>query len=414
MTKIKFINFIFFLFLFVLIYYEQIAVGPVRISHIWKLLLLVYLIIYILHYYSHKNLPLLILASILVIKFILNNSFPNNLISDLPEAFNFLFLPSFYYFFYKKYFKSPQDLQRIIFLIITFYIVSTIPFYFGILQTPSMHDFTLSRYGFDEDFNALKGLFVHVSISSKVFVVCTLILLFGFIPFVKGVRKIFLLILLILGLIFTYSSFTRLGWFALFFGFFLFYYIENRSNFIFFFRKSFLYLLFLITSFIYLFFNYEPFRYRILGETVYRKFDYINYTAISSGRIDFIPAAFSGIFSNIPSFFIGIGREGSIERMNALTGIAVVAHNQIIDIWQFAGLIGVMLYSIFLINIFKEIKRYSSYNRNSTIIWMLWGLYLLFIFPSHGMPIWVDIIFAAYLALNKILNQQKLNIPYFN
>jgi len=122
--------FLYILF-FIIIYNETETLFGVKISILWKAPIIIYLLIFNLKDFNKK---LLGISIFLAINLLINTGFPGNSFGDLPEIVDILTLPLVYYFAKNKFKNNPEKLKAILISTCVFFIISTIPFIFNLIE----------------------------------------------------------------------------------------------------------------------------------------------------------------------------------------------------------------------------------------------------------------------------------------
>jgi hypothetical protein len=405
--KIKYL--IFFSLLFALLYLEdRVFIGPLSLSNLWKISVILILSLYL---FSKKiktgfsNLDIAVLF--LSLSFIINST---SIISimDIEEVILVLILPLSYYSFYFLYRTKKLKLKKDLMIFSVFLILSAIPFLLDLIQPYS--NFSESRMKFAESYQLyskiLVGFFKQPSLSSKVFVFGT-IFVWAF-----GIRekiwrysvRIFLFIIAIIGVYEVYRAFTRTGWIMLILFSILILFL-NRGYSI---GKKIGFFSFIIIGLFFIYNTNESIQNRIIGERQHNQSKTQDITQITSGRDIVMTNALNSVMEKGGfGMLIGIGKDQAIKANNG-----ALAHNRFIEIFQYGGLVSLLFYIIYLFHILKEIKKRKS---QTFLYFFCLSLYLIMIFsllPSHGLPIWADLLFGGAIALNRIYYEENLEYQF--
>jgi hypothetical protein len=275
-----------------------------------------------------------------------------------------------------------------------FFILSNIPFLFGIKSLNP--DTDLSSYGIEKV--ALKGLIYHIASASKIFVISTFMIIFNYKMFTKNILYICFWILLVsLGLYSIYASWARTAWFM--FGISMIFSFLYKSS-----LKTKIKVT--VVSLICLFFLMEfyssntAFRYRLTGGASYRQDTEFTIQQLSQARLPFIITAAQNLAEANPmSLVLGYGIQHGIDLFEQKTKMSIVSHNKIMEILESSGLIGLLLYIIFIFRTYRFFKKninYISHENKKTLIGLL-VLCVGFLLSSHGPTIYGEIILGIYL-----------------
>jgi hypothetical protein len=155
----------------------------------------------------------------------------------------------------------------------------------------------------------------------------------------------------------------------------------------------------------------ETIQRRINSDRIGRENATIDYmTLITSGRDVLIINAVQtvsdgGVFSMI----FGLGKQEALQKNND-----TLAHNRFVEIFQYGGLISLTLFLLYLYYLYQEFskrKNKSVFYKLSLIFFLLLIMSLI---PSHGLPIWADILFGGVLALNRMQFENDKNSSIHN
>lgn len=418
MKYFSFKNILFSLLLFSILYFEDIAIAGIRIAQIWKLPFYFYAIHFVFKKIklNHRKLLFLFILGLLIsLKIILNAKFEYGLLENLAEAFYLLTLPVSIPFFYYKYRNQPQKLNYILVCLALFLIISNIPFILKLLPQKNS-SFSLEKFGLYDKF-ALNGLFYHTSITSKILVISTIILVPNYMLFVKHkFEKYLMLCVIILGFYSIYLCYTRTGWLMLIIGLLILFVYKEKLNKLF--LKVFP-LLFVVGFFLLTYIqNDNDLLLRLRGGTTYRQNTEFNSEVFTSYRLVLFEHAINNLVEEgAASVILGSGKKNATEKMGKIMGTNFVAHNRFIELFQYGGFIALFLFLIFLIALYKLIKSFPILKGFyiSKLPFTIFILYIFSMIPSHGFPIWADILFGGYIALNiRIKENEQLKLIKIN
>ena len=329
-------------------------------------------------------------------------------IYDIEAITLLVILPVSYYSFYKIYKNNPDKLENRILLFSSFIIMSSLPFIFHIMEPNYRSYYNIvdfgAKYNFDQ--SILVGFFKHPSISSKIFAVSSIVVwVLGVLKFSDKVKyKIILMIVFSVGLLSTYLSFTRTGWAMLVLSFIFFVLRENAASK----SRKVIYLIFTIIFLFIVYTHSESIQNRVSGKKGYVSQNADPISLITSGR-DII---YKGYISSVASdgnqvLLLGNGKKIAIEK-----NYGTMAHNLFIEIFAYGGAVSILLYIIFIVLLFFEITKYRSSNYTYTLALTLYMLMILAIIPSHGFPIWANIIFGGIIASNRLKFEKNQSINH--
>ncbi|MDW7646343.1 MAG: hypothetical protein SCI25_15040 [Desulfuromonadales bacterium] len=388
-----------------MLYIEPTAIGPLKISQIWKVAVVCCLLIFI----AGKKLPGFVWIGIFYsVKYLFYIYFPYGYLLALQDFFESLIFPLFLAYFYLKYKNRSDSSERLMHLAILlslFLIYSAVPFLFGLKSLNPVTE--LERYGLEAI--AMKGLFYHVAVSSKLFTVATIVLIITWKRFCNSYfnRTVWLSAVL-LGSYFVYSSWTRTAWFifiialviSLFYG----------ANI----KKKLLAAIVCILIFVGLTWLYETnqaLRWRLTGGTVYRTDTDLTLENLLQARLPFIIVALENLRNEgMGGQLIGYGTLRGMDLFENKTNMKIISHNKTTEILESSGLIGLFFYLFFWFKLFKMVfKRfkYVSYELKKLTL-VSAALFSGFYLTSHGTPFFGEIIFACFL-IGVIIEGQRIS-----
>lgn len=398
---------LFFIFLWLLLYIEPITIGPLKISQIWKAVVVAGMFGYLLT----KKLPAYVWVGFLFsFKYLFYTKMPYGYLTAIQNALEAMIFPLFLGFFYIKFRNRPDATERLMHIAILlslFFIFSAVPFMFGLNTFNPVTE--LDKFGIEG--TATKGLFYHIAVSSKMFTIATIVLINAYKRFSNNFKnKIIWLSAVLLGTWFVYTSWTRTGWFiflvALLISFFY-----NSS-----FKKKLVAVIVSVIIFIgivWVYENNQAFRYRLTGGTTYRTDTELSVEQLASSRLPFIMVAIDNLKDEGPlGQWFGYGAQHGIDLFKQKTGMSIMSHNGTTEILESSGILALILYFLFIKNLFKKVIRIwnkiSNEVKKQSFISMV--LFAGFFLSSHGTPFWGEIIFSCFFSSIIINNTQQLNI----
>jgi O-antigen ligase len=398
---------LFFIFLWLLLYIEPITIGPLKISQIWKFVVVAGMFGFLLT----KKLPAYVWVGFLfAFKYLFYTKMPYGYLTAIQNALEAMIFPLFLGFFYIKFRNRPDATERLMHIAILlslFFIFSAVPFMFGLNTFNPVTE--LDKYGIEG--TATKGLFYHIAVSSKMFTIATIVLINAYKRFSNNFKnKIIWLSAVLLGTWFVYTSWTRTGWFiflvALLISFFY-----NSS-----FKKKLVAVIVSVIIFIgivWVYENNQAFRYRLTGGATYRTDTELSVEQLASSRLPFIMVAIDNLKDEGPlGQWFGYGAQHGIDLFKQKTGMSIVSHNGTTEILESSGILALILYFLFIKNLFKKVIRIwnkiSNEVKKQSFISMV--LFAGFFLSSHGTPFWGEIIFSCFFSSIIINNTQQLNI----
>ncbi len=384
-TKYKFKLFFAFLLIFVIIFYEQTYIGPFKLS-LWKLPVIMFLLFGAFKY-DKKNV-LLLSVVFLSLKLLFNLHIFFGISETLNESIYVLVFPITAIYFFNSFKTKVRRLDDLICATCIFFLISSLPFKLGLLQQSRQLDI----FEFDEgSVDALMGIFYHMSISSQVFSISTVVLLFCGHLFR---RKYVWYGLIGYGLLATYSAYTRTGWIilALGFGMFAFYKFGKAKSMLILAGFSLIVLSFGVSK--------DSFFYkRLIGESTHTTNENLDINTLTSGRMGIFAASVNNVVEEGPlAILMGIGKDYSKYKNEKILGTALVAHNRIIELFCYGGLLALTIFIYYIIALKKSIFRLQRANRYRILLVTMFFILLLTLLPSHGFNIYSDFLFGLIMA----------------
>jgi hypothetical protein len=307
-----------------------------------------------------------------------------------------IFLPFIYYYLSRK---TLADAQLMLLAVTSFYIFSSLPFLFGILDQKEGAEDILWKYGLEEGKEVFFGFYGSVANSSKIISVS---LLTAFVFFLERKKTIFLTLLVLVGSYTLIYTFARTGWFTFLGGLFILYiggrnWKEVITKVVPVIAMSALIVGFIISQ-------NEFISRRIQGNKVYNeKSDVSLIESYENSRLGIQGAAMAIIGDmSLSELFLGIGLRELKFRMGTYFGSGIVPHNKILMIIIGGGLKMLFIYFLYVVSLYKFIKRYSSISYPNNFVKLPIILFLIFLLtqiPSHGFEFFSSIIFALAIVV---------------
>ena len=393
--KITFKKILFFLLFWSLLYIEPLKIGIFKISEIWKTIVVVVLFLILIK--RKIRLPAFVWIGVLFsIKFLYYNTLPYGFsiaVSDALTSFVFpVALGILYVTFLKKY-NSTNLLISIAITLSLFFIYSNIPFFFGV---ESLYPSTsLEKYGIEG--NATKGLFYHIAVASKVYSLSTIVLINFYSRFSKTLfLKLFWLMSVLIGIYCVYTSWTRTAWVVFTLSFFILLLYKSSFKMKFFFPFLFIIFIYSISAF---YSSNQALKNRITNSTTYRINTESGLSSIIESRLPFITIAIDN-FTNegLSGKLIGYGTQRGYDLFDKKTGMAISSHNGLLSILESSGLIGFLLYFIFIYHLFKTVyrnfKHVSIELQKITFVSIF--MFISYFALSHGSSLYSNIIYSCF------------------
>lgn len=395
--------FVFYFFFFLLLFFEDsVYIFGLTLSNIWKSIIILSFGLFVVYrkiLFGVEKIDFILFF--LFLSFVLNfyGFIP---FSDIEELLLLFVLPISYFSFYFLFTNDYITLKNIILSLAIFFIISGIPFLLEILE--SVSQFTDARENFASSYqfegSLLVGFFKHPALSSIIFVFSTVIVWFLGFRESKSFRLLFFFICF-LGCYEVFRAFTRTGWVLLsIFPFAVLYFNKEYSKIK---KTSILFMTLLVIMTIYN--SNEVIQNRVIGE---RENNFNQSTDklsnVTSGRDLIIISVIQNVINKGKlAVVFGLGREKSLEQSNG-----VVAHNRFVEIFSYGGLFSLFMYLFFLMVLFREILMRKSKSKIFVLAISLYVMMILSLFPSHGLPLYADVLFGGIIAMNRIHYKFKL------
>lgn len=316
---------------FLLFYSESIAIGGMRVSQLWKIPLLAYIVFYLFQH-RHKLSPAWSQAYYwLSVKHLVNSGMFKNLFGNIQDGISSLFLPLLYNFFQNV--KVRELVDKLLLCISQYFILTNIPFLFFGLDTFNEG----VSYG---DVTGYTGIFQNQHAMSTIMGICIVVVLYYFKKgaFSHWLEKIYNVCLLVLAAYAMYLGFARTGWVMCLLGVFVLYLPRNHNV------RQWLVIAsvmaILVGGVVFMMNVNKNFHDRVLD---------INSTtgeqkALGSGRGDYIVNALELYASgNALEMAFGKSMNELTEYEYRKTGRRILAHNGFVTLLVTDGIVGVLL-----------------------------------------------------------------------
>lgn len=336
------------LILLFLFHFETFYLGGLKISHLWKGALVLYLLIKIFNhkgkidYFIYK--PFLLLAFLQLINY-------DFIIDPINAVTNFLIILLIPVIGLYILLLQPRTIKKAIIFFSSFFILSFIPYYFNILIS----------YGTPYDLNRLgligTGLVgPYQNAHGAAITLASSLIVIIFFWFEGSFNKMYLLTVFILGITFLIDVYVRTGIAMFLTGgiiILLIYLLRGKR-----FKHYIKFIPILIITVIileYLVFPNESFIERVSGQSKY--FTENNLESIGSGRgLIYLTSVMIFQNANFIEKIIGMGRIELEDKMNAAIGLKIGSHNAFLQILLVNGIVGLIVFFIYLFNIIKFLK----------------------------------------------------------
>ena len=403
---------IFSIFLFLLFYLDSIYLGTIKWSQLWKGLFVLIMMGYWI-YTERKSIKMFniyftMLGFYFVTPFLFVDFF--DIIIKITEYF---FFPSIFMFILYL-FRKNHSAQGILSHISILFIFSFIPFYFNLI--PELGEkYDLQALGVLT--GGLSGIFQQPHAASQILAYSSVSILFLILKKDSKSQPV-LIFILFLSIFLLIQTYVRLGVLMTFIGFTTM--LIYKTNL----RKRVKYtvvisLILIITpNFITNDELYDTLEMRALGNTEYNtkssNYQEIDYNRISSGRIKIWEASLTSLFEkdNALEILCGIGETELIKRNKNKIGSAVFSHNGFIDMLVTNGIIGLVLFILFLTNWFDLLRQSQRVNFKNSIEYKF--ALSIFIMYLTSIVLQGDVIIydSIFITLSILLIYSKKELSY--
>jgi len=389
------IYFIGFFIFFSIVYFESTTLLDIKFAYIWKIALMSYFAYYVLIHRKGQKYLFLRMGYFLSIKQILSIGGITYLFDSVISAFKFAIFPLFTDYLLASHIKS-STLKRTLIFFSSYIILSGIPFYLGLLESPNVDPISLSEYGGIEGETAFSGIFQGSSPASASIAFSVLILLFYQSREKKILIRLLYWFVIGVGLFFLYNTYVRTGWLIFVVGFFYFNLNNNKLS-------SLIKSLPIIAIFIYLmttlYYENQMFYNRINDIRTNQDSDAKSYQEkVGSGRLSILGASFS-IFADgtFEQQTLGFGNMFFLDEMQKKYK-ELFPHNGFVNILVVSGIIGIILFISMLFSIYRTIKNFRN-RFHKKLAFILFYSYIIFNLTQGGNNWFLDVPLALILAL---------------
>lgn len=338
---------LFYIFLFALFYFEPTEIGPITLSQLWKIPLLVYLLINVVLLNKRSNTEFLKYSYGRSVKNLLNGGLFINYFVEVIDFIRYIMFPLMFEFISSKI-KDIKILNKILLQFSQFIILSGLPFILGVLKSNGSVLYNI------ENLHSYTGIFQGPHGASITTAIAVLVLLY-YIKSNKGNNWFLCLnsIISLLGVYLLFLTYVRTGYLMFLIGLIILFRPTKIS------MKQILTILLVIsiltTGLLYLLKTNQNFYNRI--------FDIVNGEEkdVGSGRLLFWQASFDlWKGGNYFELLFGFGFERLTNKIFQVTDYRVFAHNEFFTQLGQNGLIGVYLFLGYIVSLYKFIKKRSK------------------------------------------------------
>lgn len=347
---------------FIALFLKSYTIGGQEMAYIWKLPLLIFLFVGVLGQKVHFN--FLILGYLFAIKNMVNTSFFDYPVDSIINFSKYLTIPLVIHWVYLNI-NSVESLKKLRMLpvyLASFLIISNIPYYLGVFAAPVSKTMLWMEEG---SLDGLVGILGAPHYTSALLSVACIIIL-EFVAKKRGDMFLNLVLgpLLLLGLFFLFKTYTRTGWLMFIVGVVVLF--ARKISFKDAGKILALSVLF-FASLAVLYQTNEGFRRRVMDDRAGQD-DKSAYETVGSGRLQIAQVYLENLYeSNFVTYLVGMGMQESQNRYEKKDGMPLFAHNGFVQTLVDNGILGFLLYMVFLYSIFKEISRSNSSHNQLTV-----------------------------------------------
>ncbi|WP_147335603.1 hypothetical protein [Pseudotabrizicola alkalilacus] len=378
----------------VLLYFEPVQIGPLKVSQIWKVVLIMSLALLLLR----RSVPLwFVFAFLFSFKQILYLTFPYGLMTAIASALDAMMFPLVLLYLFRTFKEKPDAvtiLHNFSIYASLFFIFSAVPFLLGLQSLQPQRD--LAMWGLES--NAATGLFYTLAPASQTYLAATLVIMASYQRFSGSLRYIaFFLATIALGTYLVYFSYTRTGWIIYAGGVIILALSIKSAS-----RKMMaisLVAMCAVAAYAYLAQN-EAFLLRMAGGATYRQDVEVSWTALMQSRFPFIVTAIDNLNSfGLPGWLIGYGDETTRGLFLQKTGMAITSHNATTTILEGSGLIGLVVYFSYVAALWRRVRHGMRTDLQLRLLIIIGGYCWIATYVlSHGLPLYAQIAFAGIFA----------------
>lgn len=388
---------LFYLFSFLLLYSEPITIGGIKIGILWKIVLLAAILIPISTYIlKTKQIEAFVLFALLFsLKILFSISSFEDINHTIGMIAKSLLFPLLFLFFTIK--LNTIQLKYIAKHFSILIILSFVPFMLGILD-PMSEGYKLESYGFKDSFGLI-GVFQKPHAASMSLAFPLIVIYYFFQNDKNKFMKFIYLGLLGLGIYELVLTYVRTGLLMVLIGIF-YLWIKEKGG------KKYVTAIIIALPigfmFFYMYTTNPVFKMRIHDENIYhKKTEKIETDRIGSGRLRYAKAAINNWYDEgFASHAIGLGMGLGLDKMEKAVGMKIFAHNQYIQVLQQEGIIGALLFLLYLYSLLKYILRRKT-NKYYFISMALFLAYIVEMAVQGGVLFSMALLMAIPLALMK-------------
>ncbi|MPQ46325.1 hypothetical protein GCQ56_04825 [Marinifilum sp. N1E240] len=396
---------IWFLIFFVAFYLKSFTIGGQELAYLWKMPLLLFLISRVVG--QETKHAFLVLGYLFAAKNLVHVAFFKFPIDSIINFTKYLTIPLFVHWIYLNInsAKALKNLRLVPVFMAAFFILSNLPYYLGVFSAPAS---TTMLWMEDTRLDGLIGILGAPHYTSAVLAVASIIVL-DLIVKKRGNLRVNLIMIpiLLLGVFFLFKTYTRTGWLMFVVGI-LVLFIRKVS-----FRnlgKIAIAGALLFAGLVFLFQTNEGFRRRVMDDRAGQE-DKSAYETVGSGRLQIAQIYLENLYeSNFVTYLVGMGMEESMRRYEQKDGMPLFAHNGFIQTLVDNGILGFLLYILFLLTIYNSIAGSESSHNQLTVA--LFFMFLSCLATQQANYFLVDVFLSIYIGISVIESRVNRFIDY--
>lgn len=407
----------FYCVFFIILYFEGRQVGGIKLSQLWKMPLIGYMIIYVIikHKRTYKFNKLAYSYGFIKL---FNPGIFNTLMLTIADCIRFITFP-FLFDYLKSKLKDTKAIKNLLFYISQFVILSFIPFLFHILAPAHQEVYIDSNIQeMYAEAGKTSGLFLKSHGASEILSLCLIIIIYKLqqekkIKFLKAAYYVFLIAIGIWALVMTYA---RGGWAMFTIGLIILLFKMNRK-----------YILGGISIFFICFIGINYLMQT--NETFYNRITDKDSSGnqqeeVGSGRLEFAKNGieFWANSTNFQQFLTGQGYDKLTDYQKEKAGIKIYCHNGYVDALAQNGILGFIFLILSTIYIFTYIYKNKN-EKDSRFVFAIFSMRVIFQLVQGGASPYTDLIYALALCLlvyrrkehfQKTISQKMINRNHKN
>lgn len=395
-SRVFFLSFLFSTF-FCFHYFDVFYIGSIKFAQIWKPILVIIAFIIVLFHF--RRMPSFVWWGYLFsIKSLISSGVITYPVESVSFFFKFIVLPLAYNYLSVLFplngalYKTVFKVENMIYLLSVFIVLSVLPFILGIVD-PVSSGYELGIYGVE--ITGFSGVFQNSHSAAIILSSATVFLIFKVSNLSKGRGRFFLYGLIILGGYAILDTYVRTGWIMFVIGLAVYFFSKNNI-------KNYLKLLPYVVVFLFIviaiYENSEIVQLRVNDTNVYTE-NLEWYERVGSGRLVFAYTNITNwLDSDIDTILFGFGQGVSMDKMEDVIGVRLFSHNAFVDALSHNGLIGILIFIIFILSMFSFIRK-NKESQYYSITLSVYCMYVIFLLVQGGNVVLLNFFIAALLLL---------------